>query len=50
MFIVLHIIPQTKGGHFADDIFKCIFIKESFRILIQISLKFATKCPINNKV
>ena len=34
---------------FAVDIFKCIFMNEKFRISIQISLKFVTKGPIDNK-
>ena len=33
----------------ADDIFKCIFLIEKDRILIQISLKFVTRSPIDNK-
>ena len=33
----------------ADDIFKCIFLNENFRILIKISLKFVPKVPIDNK-
>ena len=32
----------------ADDIFKCIFVNESFSILIKISLKFVPKGPIDN--
>ena len=34
----------------ADDIFKCIFLNENYRILIQISLKFIPKSPINKEV
>ena len=33
----------------ADDIFKCIFLNENNRILIQISLKFVPRGPIGNK-
>ena len=33
----------------ADDIFKYIFLNENDRILIQISLKFVPKSPIDNK-
>ena len=33
----------------ADDIFKSIFLNENNRILIQISLKFASRSPIDNK-
>ena len=32
--------PGKNGRHFADDIFKCIFVNEKFCILIKISLKF----------
>ena len=32
--------PGQNGRHFADDIFRCIFANEKFRILIKISLKF----------
>ena len=38
-----------NGRYFADDIFKCIFINEKFCILIQISMKFVPKGPIDNK-
>ena len=33
----------------ADDIFKCIFVNENDRILIQISLKFVSRSVIDNK-
>ena len=33
----------------ADNIFKCIFLNENSRILIQISLKFVPKTPFDNK-
>ena len=33
---------------FADVIFKCIFLNENVWILIEISLKFVPKGPINN--
>ena len=39
--------PRQNGRHFADDIFKCIFIKENIWISIKISLKFVPKGPIN---
>ena len=32
----------------ADDIFKCIFLNETDKIPIQISLKFAPRSPIVN--
>ena len=41
-----HIEAETKGRHFADDIFKCIFLNENVWIPIKISLKFVPKGPI----
>ena len=40
--------PRQNGRHFADDIFKCIFLNENLWISIKISLKFVPKGPINN--
>ena len=40
--------PRRNRCHFADDIFKCIFMNENVLILIKISLKFTPKGPINN--
>ena len=40
--------PRQDGCHFADDIFKCIFLNENVWIPIKISLKFIPKGPINN--
>ena len=40
--------PKQNGPHFADDIFKCIFLNENAWILIKISLKFVPKGSINN--
>ena len=40
--------PRQNGCHFADEIFKCIFLYENAWILIKISLKFVPKGPINN--
>ena len=36
--------PRQNGCHFADNIFKCIFLNEN----VWISLKFVPKGPINN--
>ena len=41
--------PGQNGRHFAADIFKSIFRKEMFYILIKILLKFILKEPIDNK-
>ena len=40
--------PRQNGRHFADAIFKCIFLNENIWILIKISLKFVPKSSINN--
>ena len=39
---------KQNGRHFADDIFKCIFLNENVWISIKISLKFVPEGPINN--
>ena len=43
-----HIDAETNERHFADAIFKCIFLNENVWIWIKISLKFVPKGPINN--
>ena len=40
--------PRPNSRHFADDIFKCIFVIENVWIPIIISLKFVPKGLINN--
>ena len=48
----MHVKPASigkNGRHFADDIFKRIFLNENVRISIQFSLKFVLKDPIDNK-
>ena len=40
--------PRQNGRHFADDIFKCIFLNENVWIPIKLSLKFVPKGPIYN--
>ena len=40
--------PRQNGRHFADDIFKRIFLNENVWIPIKISLKFVHKGPIIN--
>ena len=40
--------PRQNERHFANDIFKCIFLNENVWILIKSSLKFVPKGPINN--
>ena len=46
--IINSLRPRQNGRHFADDIFKCIFLNENGWILIEISLKFVPKGLINN--
>ena len=41
--------PEQNYRHFADDIRKCIVLRENVRILIQILLTFVPKGPIGNK-
>ena len=40
--------PGQNSRHFANDIFKHIFVNENVWILLKISLKFISKVPINN--
>ena len=40
--------PRQNYRHFADDIFKCIFLNENVWISLTISLKFLTQFWINN--
>ena len=46
--VVNSLRPRQNGRHFADDVFKCIFLNENVWILLKISLKFVPKGPINN--
>ena len=39
--------PKQNGRHFADDIFKCIFLNENVWITNKISLKSIPKCPMH---
>ena len=40
--------PEQNWRHFADDIFKGIFLNENVLIPIKIALRFVSKGPINN--
>ena len=40
--------PQQNSWHFSNAIFECFSVNESYGILIQISLKFISRCPIVN--
>ena len=47
--LLLNILRVIQNGsHFADDIFKLIFLYENCCILIEILLKYVAKGPINN--
>ena len=48
IFFLNTLRPRQNGRHYADDIFKCIFLNENVSIVIKISLKFVPKDPINN--
>ena len=43
------ISPEQNGHHFADNIFKHIFLNENVIISIEILLKFVPKDPIDSK-
>ena len=40
--------PRRDRRHFADDIFKCVFLNKNEWISLRISLKFVPKVWINN--
>ena len=46
-WIINTLRPRQNGRHFADDIFKCIFLNENVWIPIKISVKFVPKGPVN---
>ena len=46
--IVNTLRPRQNGCHFADDIFKYIFLNENGWIVVKISLQFVPKGSINN--
>ena len=48
MKFVQHIEAETKLLPFADEIFKCIFMKKNAWIALKISLNFVPKVRINN--
>ena len=47
-WIHLLLRPRRNRRHFADDIFKCIFLNENEWVSLRISLKFFPKVRINN--
>ena len=42
-------LPEQNDCHFADDIFKYIFMNEKFCVLIRILPTFVPTCLIDNK-
>ena len=48
--IVNSSLPGQNDRHFADNIFRCIFINEKFCVLMWIWLKFVPKPPIDSKI
>ena len=42
-------LREQNGRHFADDIFKCFYMKQNLCILVRILLKFVSKSPIDSK-
>ena len=48
MKVQMNMQPGQNGRHFADDVFKCILLKDNVWISVRISLKFVPKVPINN--
>ena len=48
LFHINTLRPKQNGRHFADDIFKRIFLNENEWISLKISLKFVLQGRINN--
>ena len=42
-------MAEENGQHLADNMFKCIFLKDNVHILIQISSRPVHEIPIDNK-
>ena len=49
LYFVSEVSPEQNGRHFADNIFRCIFMNKKCYIAIRISLKFVPKGHIDNK-
>ena len=39
--------PKRNNRHFADDIFRCVFLRENVRVLIEISPKSVPMDPVD---
>ena len=46
---VTHLPLDKMAAILADDIFKCIFLNENDKSMIQISLKLVPRSPVDNK-
>ena len=49
IFLGIYCMTIQPSRHFKDDIVKWLFMNEMFCIVVQFSLKFGSKCPIDNK-
>ena len=50
LYFIYTLRPEQDGHHFADDIFKCIFLgKKNYCISIQIMMRLIPKGPIESK-
>ena len=45
---IISSLPEQNGRHFADDIFRCIFMNEKSGIFVKVSFNFFPKGPIDN--
>ena len=48
MKMLTHLPLDKMAAILTDNIFKCIYLNENDRILIQSSLKFVPRSPIDN--
>ena len=48
VWLIITLKPRQNCHHFADDIFKCIFLNDSLWISLKISLMCVPKVRINN--
>ena len=48
LYAINTLSPRRNRRHFADDIFKCIFVNDNVWISLKIWLKFVPRVPINN--
>ena len=49
LYLTFNSSPRGQNGHhLTDDILICIFVNETFCILIKLSLKLASRGPIDN--